>query len=301
MKNIDNCVICGSKNVKKYDAECSPFLEKRIWNSKISGVKLLHCNTCDFLFYNPRLDDEEVCKLYENYRGIEYQKQRQEFELIYTEEFNNSLGNKLDEIEARKRNLSLLLSDRIDFKSIKNVLDYGGDKGQFIIDEFDGSEKYVYDISNIPLNPNIKRISNLNESETKKFDFIMCCHVLEHSPNPHDIINNLKKFSHKNTKFYFELPLDSPLVTVNWIIKFFMAHPHIYHYYSKIRHRRVVNFFTMHEHINHFSIQSLTKLIELHKLNVEYIGIREVNLTTSNKLLSCFATKNEPECVIGEI
>ena len=295
MKSVENCVICGSNDLTGYDTYCTPFIAERIWNSAPFPVKLLHCNKCDFIFYSPRPEESELEKLYKNYRGLEYQQQREKFEKWYTKEVNESIGNNKLEIEERKSNMSAFLAGRYDNGKVKSVLDYGGDKGQFIPDEFSGADRYVYDISNNPLCPEIKRIVDISESEEKKFDFIFCCHVLEHVPYPNEVIDRVLKFSHKNTKFYFEVPIDLPLflngVFLNYFFKFFSSHAML-HLYSKIRQRHDANaFFPMHEHINFFTRVSMRRLLELRGLKVDYIAIQEIQLSACNRILSCYATR----------
>ena len=212
MKSVNRCIICDSTNLISHNTTCSPFLAERIWNSKFVRVNLVHCNNCDFTFYNPRLDYEETYRLYKNYRGSEYQQQREKYEKWYTKDINNSIGNNAVEIEDRKSNMSDLIKGRFDTNLVGNILDYGGDKGQFICDEFAFADRYVYDISNVPLLPGIKRISDITESAGKKFDFIMCCHVLEHVSDPDEVIDKIMQFSHVGTKFYFELPFDLPIL-----------------------------------------------------------------------------------------
>jgi SAM-dependent methyltransferase len=295
MKSVDNCIICGSNDLINFITKCSPFLAKRIWDSRPFDVKLVHCKNCDFTFYNPRPDDEELERLYKNYREPEYQKQREKYDKGYTKELNDSIGNDKTEIEERKSNMLSVIKGRFAIKKVRNVLDFGGDRGQFIIDEFDAADRYVYDISGAPLLPTIKRITDIAESDKKKFDFIMCCHVLEHVPDPNELIERIMKFSHKETKFYFELPSQlPPLMTGVFLMlffKFISSNGRIFRFYAKIRQRSIEDsFFQMHEHINYFSIVSLKRLLESNGLNVEYIAIRKIPLSAGNKLLCCYAT-----------
>jgi len=293
MKSVENCVICGSNDLTGYDTYCTPFIAERIWNAAPFPVKLLHCNNCDFIFYSPRPEDNELEKLYKNYRGPEYQKQREKFEKGYTKELNESIGNNRLEVEERKSNMSAFLEGRFDTGKVKSVLDYGGDKGQFILDEFNTAERYVYEISDNPLCPGIKRIVDISESEDKKFDFILCCHVLEHASNPHFIINRIKKFSYKNTKFYFEVPVLFPSMFKGDLINMFfkiLSFPIILHIYSKITdYPEKTAFFPMHEHINFFSLRSLKQLLELHDLSVEVVSARKTHFGVCDRILSCYA------------
>lgn len=296
MKNVECCIICGSTNLINYDTMCSQFLAERIWNSKSFNVKLSHCNNCDFTFYNPRPDDKELDRLYNGYRSNEYQKQREKYESYYTKDFNESIVNDI-EIDGRKLNMSSIINKYINIKEIHNLLDYGGDKGQFITDDFKFIDRYIFDISNVDILPGIKKINYISESDNKKFDFIMCCHVLEHVSNPSEIINNILKFSHNGTKFYFELPYDSHKVLtpiyINIFFKFFKMNSFIYKLYFKlIKRMECEPLFQMHEHINYFSIKSLQRLLELNGLKVEYISIKKLPLTMFSEMLCCYATKD---------
>jgi hypothetical protein len=267
MKSVENCVICGSNDLTGYNTYCTPFLAERIWNTVPFPVLLLHCNNCDFIFYSPRPDESELELLYKNYRGPEYQKQREKFEKGYTKELNESTGNNKLEIEERKSIMSCFLAGRFDTGKVKSVLDYGGDRGQFIPDEFNAADRYVYDISNNPLCPGIKRIVDLSESTDKQFDFILCCHVLEHASNPHIIINRIKEFSHKNTKFYFEVPLHSPSMLKSDLINIFF---------------KILSF-------RQYCIFIQKSQIALHGLSVEVVSIQKMHISSCPRILSCYA------------
>jgi hypothetical protein len=44
-------------------------------------VDLVQCEACGFIFYNPRLDDTDLRRLYSNYRSEEYQQMRHASEI----------------------------------------------------------------------------------------------------------------------------------------------------------------------------------------------------------------------------
>jgi hypothetical protein len=293
MKTVDCCIVCNSKNLKKYPCKVSPFFAYRIWNKKPFDVNLVYCNDCSFSFYDLRPTEEELGRYYQNYGTPEYQESRQKYEPFFTRELNESL--RTGEIEIRKPNADSIIKDNIDIKKIKSVLDFGGDRGQYIPDEFIDIDRCVYEISTRTPLTGIKKIAEIRESEKRKFDFIMCNHVLEHVSYPHDIIDRVMMFAHSGTKFYFELPIDWPLANLSQVNQFFFTHPKIYKIYTELRGRSIEDmcvFVQMTEHINFFSIQSLKTLLELHGLKVEYIAIKEIKLFTQNKLLSCIATMN---------
>jgi hypothetical protein len=91
-------------------------------------------------------------------------------------------------------------------KSIKTVLDYGGDRGQFIPEDL-GTERYVYEISDAKAVEGVERLTSV---AGRHFDFIMLTHVLEHCSEPRDMLALLKPLAHENTLFYFEVPFERP-------------------------------------------------------------------------------------------
>ena len=285
MKNVNGCIICGSPDLTGYTTVCSPFLAERIWNTGHVRVQLVHCNACGITFYNPRLNDNELERLYKDYRSPGYQRQRERHEPWYTREANNTET----EIDERTSNISDIFARRCDAGQVRTVLDYGGDRGQFIPGEFAHADRYVYDISNVPLLPGIKRVSDI----TTKFDIIMCCHVLEHVSDPHEVIDRIMQFSHSGTKFYFELPADLPLLLTPRFINVFFA---VVNSRAAKLYFRIVNrpdgvvFCRMHEHINYFSGKSLEMLLESHGMNVEYIAVRDVRMSACSKQICCYAT-----------
>ena len=137
VKYINNCILCNSNKIDIFPATMAPFIAERIWNSTPIKISIVRCSKCGFIFYNPRLDDEEEKTLYNNYRGEEYVKQRIKHEKNYSQKLNELIGKNPIEIENRKLHLSKILNDNLDINKIRNILDFGGDKGQHIINEFD--------------------------------------------------------------------------------------------------------------------------------------------------------------------
>src|ERR1035438_10317459 len=106
MTTVTECVICGGAIRTRRQALVAPFLAKRIWGRKPFQVKLVECQTCGFLFYNPRMNPEEEGRLYANYRSQEYLKMRHDAEPWYTPKFNASLAAPAL-YDSRRKTLSL--------------------------------------------------------------------------------------------------------------------------------------------------------------------------------------------------
>ncbi len=292
MKSVDRCVVCSSQRILTFDAKVSQFLAERIWKKESFGVGFCYCRNCTFSFFNPRLEADELLRLYSNYRDQDYQRMRQRHEFSYSIEINQSIGNDAEEIRIRKDILLRMLAAVVDISSMKNVLDYGVDRGQFILDQFSGVERYVYEISGVePLNGVTKMVS-MDECKKRTYDFIMCCHVLEHVPAPMEEMKNIVSLAHKGTIIYLEIPADS-----TWDSPFgkfmFSVLGMLLKYLPKMS-----NFATrflrypsqMHEYINFFTSKSMKKLVEgagLRLLSMETPDIKIGPLKL--RILGCLA------------
>jgi hypothetical protein len=163
---------------------------------------------CSFRFFDSRLTDAEVQRLYAAYRGDGYFETRHAYEFWYSRKVNDGIGKDAAEITSRKQNLSNVLGERS--RSISTVLDYGGDRGQFI-PEGVGTEHYVYELSNAEPAKDVVRLSSV---EGRQFDFVMLAHVLEHCSEPKQILQLLRPLGHEKTLFYFEVPYERP--SLDW-------------------------------------------------------------------------------------
>jgi hypothetical protein len=104
---------------------------------------------------------------------------------------NNEVYTNIEYYIARKKSVLDFLKPFLDFGQIKNVLDYGGDKGQYIPDQLSDANKYVYDISGNQTIPNVMLLRTLNSVKQIKWDFILCMHLLEHLSDPLDTLKTL--------------------------------------------------------------------------------------------------------------
>lgn len=142
---MNKCILCNNSTLTRYPAHFVPFIAERMFKGNPPSTTLLYCPHCDFYYSSYRPTEEEMSRLYAGYRGKEYQKQRQQHEPYYTPACNANLSSPA-EIERRTSHVFTILSTHVDISSIKTVLDFGGDEGQFIPKELI-ADKYVYDIS----------------------------------------------------------------------------------------------------------------------------------------------------------
>jgi hypothetical protein len=204
MYQIDACPCCESKELQRWPAIVSPFIATYACGSKPQPCGLCECRSCTFRFFDSRMTDEEIARLYAGYRGDEYYKARHAYEPWYTHAANDGIGGDTHEIASRKQNLTAVLGDHA--KSITTVLDYGGDRGQMIPDTL-GRERFVYEISDAPTVDGVQRITQV---DGRKFDFVMLAHVLEHCSEPKDMLNTLKPLLHERSLLYLEVPFERP-------------------------------------------------------------------------------------------
>lgn len=325
MKATNKCPACEEKGFDAYSAQIAPFLAKKIWDKDPFGVELMHCKNCGLAFYNPRLEEDEVQTYYENYRGEEYQKLRNQFEPFYTKEFNEQFNENSPEIPGRKENLYNLLNEYTNINNIKSVLDYGGDKGQFIIDQLNNANKYVFEISNSEPIQGVKKIDNYEDCKKQNFDMIMCAHVLEHTSYPLQTVKEIKELAKENTIIYFEVPLENPFYYNSWLMKIIskipLIGPFIFNFKEIFKKRKVLSInkhtssinaesiktliasiplyikrilafrkFFMHEHVNYFSPKSMEKMLINNGFKNISVKVAQVDCGwTTHSLICCLA------------
>ena len=204
MKFISYCRSCNSKSCTTRPAILAPFIVKRIFDmtpeptSSLYNIpnqvnyfpcKTMICNNCGFVSVNILFDDEEMSRLYTDYRDEKYNATRLEFEPTYNNEVFDKRHEYVDEVSQP--------FIRENTHGIKTLIDFGGYDG--LNTPNIGINRYVYDICNVD--------SKVQITNTLfKCDIITCMHVLEHAPNPNKIIEEIKG----NAKYYyFEVPKDN--------------------------------------------------------------------------------------------
>jgi hypothetical protein len=210
------------------------------------------------MFYNPRLDDDDLRRLYSNYRSEEYQQMRYASEPWYSTKFNADLAS-ASHYAIRRAKLAPILHQHIGQRKITRILDYGGDRGDLVVGLFDGAEAFVYDISGIPAATGVTAIL---DPASCKADLIINSNVLEHVGLPRLLVSEIFQAAPQGRLVFLEVPCEFPLGMPRIIRRLAqigvtaLARPTLATYVA-----RPASLYMMHEHINYFSERALTTLM----------------------------------------
>ena len=293
MRN-DCCPACQSGDLVRYPAEFSPFVSRRVFDGENKRFDFLLCRKCGFAFYSYRFSDEEAAKLYRHYRDDAYQRERQACESWYTKDINALIGNNEKELSSRHALLTSVLKESVpNMSDIKAVLDFGGDRGQFIPPVLHKAEKYVYDISDQPVNDGVFKLTDIGaEKEKRRFDLVLCAHVLEHVGDPNAVLETIKSVMKAGQMLYVELPFDSPFYKKMTENLQYLFNPHyslknIVRQYMRMKRTKA---FLMHEHVNFFTKESVGALLARHGFDIRHLAVAPIKSETGNgKVISALA------------
>jgi SAM-dependent methyltransferase len=200
----------------------------------------LTCDACGHLFLDIRFTEEEMARLYDDYRGEAYTALREQYEPGYRAR-NQRLNNGTDYVGEVEK----FLEPHLEFPAA--VLDWGGDTGINTPFQGRGSLIHIFDISGkTPAHQ--FRCVGLSEARSTHYDLIVCSHVLEHVPFPLALLADINTVLHPDTLLYIEVPYED-------LMRKRRLEPQL-----RKRH--------WHEHINFFSEESLAVLLEQAGLHI---------------------------------
>jgi hypothetical protein len=255
---VRECVICGGGIRRLRRALVAPFVAERIWKRTPFCVDLVGCESCGFMFYNPRLEVSEETRLYADYRLDEYQRMRQATEPWYTKRFNTGLASE-SSYEHRRGLLRGILGKHLRGRKVERVLDYGGDRGDLVSGLVDGTAAYVYDISGIAP---VEGVTATRDPAGTRADLIVNSNVLEHVGFPRRLVEEMVKMAPEGGLIFVEVPSESPfgamrtmrrVAQMGWMTA---RHPSLARYVA-----RPASLYLMHEHINFYSPRALGELM----------------------------------------
>jgi SAM-dependent methyltransferase len=276
MYTIDSCPCCLSKESTAKWAVISPFLAHYAVGRPPFLCKLLECSACSFRFFDSRLEPDEVTRLYSGYRGDRYFAERHRWEFWYSRQVNDGIGGDPKEIADRIAAMEAFLLPHVDIATVRTVLDYGGDRGQFIPKPL-GTDKFVFELSDAVPEPGVSRIGSQEELRTMKFDLITALGVLEHCSEPIDVLEQLRSslnqgsflvvgvpferygigFAGKGSLYrtYLNALLQVPPALI--AVDFYSAAARI-----RLEHIPPLGLIKCHEHLNFFNVKSMSALLQ---------------------------------------
>jgi hypothetical protein len=169
--------------------------------SQSAFVEMQVCEHCFFIQTSIPFSDEEIGRLYADYRTPSYNQQRTKYEPEYAA-IADAVGYDPVEVRTRTTALKAFLRKTLGATDPVTILDYGGSDGRFIPD-IPGS-KFVYDISDLDPVPGVTRIKS--ESELGAYSLVLLAHVTEHVPHPLKLVQRLRKYVEPGGYLYIETP-----------------------------------------------------------------------------------------------
>jgi SAM-dependent methyltransferase len=224
--------------------------------SQSAFVDMEVCEHCSFIQTAIPFSDEEIARLYADYRSPSYHQQR----ILYEPEYA-AIAEKVgsDPVEVRTRTTALLefLRKELKMPSPLTILDYGGADGRFIPD-IPGS-KFVYEISNIDPSPGVSRIKL--ESDLGTYSLVLLAHVTEHVTHPLNLVRKLSAYVEPGGHLYIETPQEISD-----------------HQRAELQQSGLPADVGIHEHINYYCVPALAALLEAAGFTIVAIESAPVDL-----------------------
>jgi SAM-dependent methyltransferase len=286
----DICPCCQSEKFRARPAIVAPFLAHYALGRPPFLCNLLECCACTFRFFDVRLEPDEVERLYSGYRGNRYFAERHRWEFWYSRKVNEGIGGDPEEIAHRVAALERIVRPHVDVAAVGKVLDYGGDRGQFIPPSL-GRQKFVYEMSDAVPERGVTRIGSEAELKRMKFDFIMVLGVLEHCSEPAEVLERLRSCMNPGAILCVGVPYERYGISC-------AGTGSVYREYVKALLRvptalKAVDFYSVgtrvrlnqhpplgilkcHEHLNFFNHQSMQAVLERTGLEVVDCRIEDI-------------------------
>jgi SAM-dependent methyltransferase len=269
-----HCPCCGGVDLVRSPAVLMPFIAFRTfgwtpveitpeWGMKSLRTGMAYplcnsvqCQACGLLFLDIRFSDEEMARLYADYRGEAYTQQRDRFEPGYA-----ALGAAIDMHTPDTSDAERFLRPHV--KAAPRVLDWGGDTGENTPFRATADAVDVYDLSDVPLIPGARRVTP-DDIVPASYDLVVLSHVLEHVPEPETVVRPAAEALQIGGMLYVEAPYERVIA----------AAPKSRDLAALKRH--------WHEHINFYTEDSLRALLARCGLEVLEVEIRAFSSLVTN-------------------
>jgi SAM-dependent methyltransferase len=212
------CVCCGSANLTRSGAVLMPFVAYRAfgwtpveitpdWGLRTiqSGMAYplcnsLQCQDCGLVFLDIRFDAAEMSGLYRGYRGADYTADRERFEPGYAA-LNAAIIDHVPDTSQAETFLGPHVGRR------PRVLDWGGDTGDNTPFLKTALAIDIFDISDQPVIEGARRVSR-EDLQGAAYDLVVLSHVLEHVPEPVELVRDAAAMLGPEAILYVEVPYE---------------------------------------------------------------------------------------------
>jgi hypothetical protein len=208
--------------------------------SQFAFVEMQLCTHCSFIQTTIPFHDDDIMRLYLDYRSPSYNRERIHYEPEYGA-ISSAIGQDQIEVRVRTEALAAFLRKQLKTSDTHSILDYGGSDGRFIPD-IPGS-KFVYEISSMDPLPGVTRIKT--ESELGTFSIVLLAHVTEHVTHPLNLVRKLSAYIEPGGFLYIETPQE-------------ITDPER----AALRHSVSRLDIGIHEHINYYCVPAVAALLE---------------------------------------
>jgi sarcosine oxidase delta subunit len=217
MISTSHCVICNTASTTVFRARMSSF----VWERMLDKVQIddliiagIWCPHCSFIQSEYRFDDKEQARYYHEYmqdKPSDPANSRQHGDYVFHRLRNEGsdwynwvhLYQSPEYIHMRTDVINKCFNQYgVKLTDIDTVLDYGGDRGQYIPAEI--KTKYVLEVENRAPVTGVTAIAAVTDLDP--VDLVMCCHTLEHVSYPMDLIRDMKRYLKPGGLIYIEVP-----------------------------------------------------------------------------------------------
>jgi hypothetical protein len=219
-------------------------------------VEMQICSRCEVIQTALPFHDDDIMRLYQDYRSETYNAERTHYEPSYAS-LTSQVGQGAQEIKVRRAASKRFLETALSPRELSTILDYGGSDGRFIPD-LPGS-KFVFEVSACSPVPGVTRVEK--ESDLSKYSLVLLAHVIEHVPHPLTLVQSVCKYIEPGGYLYIEVPQE---LTEEFL--------------HRVQDGACPTDLYIHEHINYYSISAVRQLLESAGLELIAIEDEEVDV-----------------------
>ena len=218
-------------------------------------IEMQLCSRCLFIQSKLPFHDDDIMRLYRDYRSPSYNSERIKYEPSYAA-IADAVGHDPVELENRISALTAFLRRNLT-TDLHSVLDYGGSDGRFIPDLC--ASKYVFEVSDIQPVAGVTRVHT--DKELASYSLVLLAHVIEHVPYPLDLVRRVAVHVKPGGYLYIETPQE--ITDDN----------------RDTLRSNALNFdIGIHEHINSYCMSAVSQLIHAAGLHVVAIESSSVDV-----------------------